>query len=434
MKIGLISPKGSFLSNDPQFKSFWENSDFLHPYKYHWSGISLGLLILAALTPPEFDVEVIDEHFDVIDFNKDYDLVAISAMTQQSLRAYEIADEFRRREKVVVIGGIHATLLRHEAKEHADSVVVGEGERIWPVILDDFLTGRLRPYYISEQPIDLRQSPIPRYDLLDSRNYNVVWVQTSRGCPHDCDFCASSKIFGRKFRYKEIDQIVEEIKFIKQLFKNITIDFTDDNMFVNRGFSVELLKKLKGLNIKWRGETDISIADDQGFLRLLKESGCQALLVGLESVNKPSLRFLDKGNWKFRMYDKYTSAIENIQSLGIGIIGAFILGFDEDDYTIFRETADFIIKNKLYGANISILTPFPGTRLRERLEKEKRILSNDWSNYTIWDVNFVPKKMTVNQLQEGMLATSMKVYNAEVRQEVAAHFKDIYCSLTRKVS
>ena len=434
MKIGLISPKGGFLSNDPQFKGFWDNSDFLDTYKYHWSGISLGLLILAALTPREFDVEIIDENFDLIDFDRDYDLVAISAMTQQSLRAYEIADEFRRRGKVVVIGGIHATLLKYEAKEHADSIVVGEGEKIWPVILDDFLNSRLRPYYISERPIDLKQSPIPRYDLLDSKNYKVVWVQTSRGCPHDCDFCASSKIFGRKFRYKKIDQILEEIKLLKQLFKNITIHFTDDNMFVNRTFSVELLNKLKELNIKWRAQTDISIADDQGFLRLLKESGCLSLFVGLESVNKLSLKFLDKGNWKFSMYDTYSSAIEKIQSLGIGVTGAFILGFDEDDYTIFGETADFIIKNRLYGAMMSILTPFPGTRLRERLENEKRILSNDWSNYTLWDVNFIPKKMTVNQLQEGMLTTNMKVYNGEVRQRVAAHFKDIYCTLSRQVS
>lgn len=434
MKLALINPKGSSLSQDREFKEFWENSSDLDTYKFLWSGFSIGLLTIAALTPKSFDdIDMIDENFDSINFNKKYNLVGISAMTQQILRAYFIADKFRQQGIKVVIGGIHATVLPKEVKDHADAVLIGEAEEIWPKLIEDFNNDQLKPFYKNEKPPNLKKTPVPRYELLNKENYKTIWVQTTRGCPHNCEFCAASKIYGKVYRTKLINKIIEEIKLIKKIWQNPQISFADDNMFVNKEFSIKLLKEIKKFNIRWLAQTDISISNDDRFLSFLKDCGCKTLFIGFESIIGKSLFAINSNHWKFKYLKYYPKAIEKIQSKGIGVIGAFIIGFDTDDHTVFKKTTKFILDNKLYGAQVSILTPLPGTKLRERLESEGRVISNNWSKYTAWDVNFLPAKLKADELQEGILEVNKIIYSKKVKLETAKHFKDIYTKLQQKI-
>lgn len=431
MKLALISPKGAFLGRNAKFAAFWNNSESLRNYKHLWSGTSLGLLIIASLTPKSFDIEFIDENFNPVDYDKDYDIVAITAFTQQAPRAYQIADQFRTRNIFVVIGGIHATLMPHEAKKHANTVIIGEAEELWPKFINDFLNRTTKPFYENKQPVDLSRSPIPRYDLVDPNNHHTAWVQTTRGCPHQCEFCAASSIFGSKYRRKNVKQVEAELSLVKQRWRNPIVIFADDNLFVNKKHSVQIVKILGRLNIKWIAQTDLSIAKENTLLDLLRLNGCIFLFIGFESINPSNSKYFSNKS-KLTKIDSYEKAVHTIQSKGIGIMGAFIVGFDHDDKSVFKETCNFIIDNHLYGAQIAILTPLPGTKLRERLELEGRILSNDWSNYTVFDVNFIPKKMSKRELQDGILTMYKTIYSRDVQLRIASHFKNIYRGLIHK--
>lgn len=431
MKIALISPKGSFLSNNRDFKKFWKKNRGVVAHRHYWSGFGSGLLIIAALLPKNIDVKLIDENFDPINYNEDFDLVAVATpTTQQANQAYKIADGFRKRGIKVLIGGIHATVLPEEAKQHADSVVVGEVEPVWKEFMEDFLSGNIKPFYRSSGSFDLRKSPRPRYELLTSKNYKMVWIQSSRGCPFDCEFCVASKIYGVKFRHKDISQVIGEIAAVRKIWKNsVKIGFSDDNLFVDRKYALELVKAMASLGIRWFAQCDISIGKEKDFLSLLRKSGCELLFIGIESAHKGSLYEINKNRIKARFFDKYKEYIKNIQSHGIGVMGAFVVGLDGDDLSIFDKTSDFIIDNKMYASQITILTPLPGTRLRERLEKENRVLSGRWDNYTFGDVNFMPRKMTPVQLQKGLVKVYSRIYARQVREEVGKYFKGVYLKI-----
>ncbi len=437
MKLALITPKSAFLRSDSGITNIFETSTrssdgyTLMPLRYkHWSGGNLGLLIVAALTPPDFEVDFIDENYEEINFDIRYDLVGISAMTQQATRAYEIADEFRKRGVKVVIGGIHATVLPEEAKEHADSVVMGEAENTWPEFIKDLRKGQVKPYYKSETPVDLSQSPVPRYELLKKYDYKMIWVQTTRGCPRDCEFCVASNIFGKKYRHKAISQVLNEINYVRGLWNEPLINFADDNMFVNRSYSYELVKRLKSMELRWLAQTDVSLAEDDEFLELLRKSGCVLLFIGFETLSKQG--GLDRQGWKGNKIERYPEIIRKIQSYGIGIMGAFIIGLDEDGMTIFDDLSRFIIDSRLYAAQITVLTPLPGTRLRKRLLEQNRIVSSDWKRYTFEDVNFIPKRMKPGELQEGLLEIYKRIYAKDARMAVVRHFKEIYAQLYKR--
>lgn len=432
MRIAFIAPKGK-VSNNQDFMDFWNKSDEIRPYRVHFTGASSGLLIMASLTPRTWKIEFIDENVETIDFNKSYDIVAISSMTQQSIRAYEIADVFRKKGVTIIMGGIHATVMPEEVKEHVDSVVVGEGEEIWPVILKDFLNGKLEPFYRSKRLSDLTRLPIPRYDLLNPKKYKAIWIQTSRGCPNDCEFCCASNIYGHKFRYKTIAQVEKELNNIINIWgRNILVSFADDNMFVNRNFSIKLINKIKDLKIRWFAQTDISVADDESFLEFLKKSGCAILFIGFESLNSKNLLSLNRNTKKEKYLNRYSEIIRKIQGYGIGVMGSFIVGMDEDNESVFTKTSDFIIRNNLFAAQITALTPLPGTRLRERILKENRLLSSNWDNYTFTNVNFQPKKMSTEKLEQGLLNVYKNVYSYDVRLEKARYFKKVFLDLKDK--
>jgi radical SAM superfamily enzyme YgiQ (UPF0313 family) len=432
MKLALVSPRSSFLGRHAQFINFLNQSPEMAFYRHYWSGLGLGLLIIGALTPDDVAIELIDENIEEIDFKKDYDIVAITAMTQQATRAYEIAKRFRGKNTTVVLGGIHPTVLPDEAKLHGNSVVVGEAENLWSKLLADFEHNKLRDIYATHQEVSLNESPIPRYSLLEEKPYKIVWVQATRGCPHNCTFCCASKVYGSKLRHKSISQVMAEIGEIRSINQHALIGFSDDNLLCDKKFSSQLIEKTIDMKIRWIGQSDISVAHNRTLLKLIKRSGCVALIIGLESINEENLRGLDSSNWKMKHLKNYAENIRHIQNEGIGVIGTFIVGFDNDDNSTFDNLVDFIIGNHLVGAQISALTPFPSTRVRERLLREGRILDTPWENYTLYDVNIRPKKMSPMQLEQGVLKAFQKIYSPEVAVEKAKYFKHIFSRLSKE--
>lgn len=374
LRLALISPKGTTFGKNPEFQELISNSVNLSKWKNIFTGFSPGLLVVASLTPNSWEIELIDENMEPLDFSKAYDLVGITAMTQQANRAYEIAGIFKERGIKTVIGGIHATVMPQEVKEHADSVVIGEAENLWPQVIGDFSQNNLQPFYCAKAETDLSKSPFPRYDLLKDKFYNTIWIQTTRGCPHDCEFCAATRIFGRKYRRKTIRQVIDEIRYVRDNYKKSRIAFADDNLFVDRRFSKLFLNEIIPLKIRYHAQSDVSIADDDELLELLVKSGCSFLLIGFESVSEDSLRGVDRSDWKLNRVKTYSTSIKKIQSKGIGILGAFIVGLDNDDKTIFSQLIDFVVKHNLFETQVTISTPLPGTRLRDRLEREGRLL------------------------------------------------------------
>lgn len=426
MKIALISPRGATAIDD-RLRSIFQDSRDVQGYIDSLShAFSSGLLVVAALTPDCHEIRVIDENYDSIDFNEAFDLVGISAMTQQASRAYEIADAFRKRGVMVVMGGIHATVLPQEAKEHCDAVFIGEAEHTWPAFLDDLSKRTMMSFYRGEAAPDMAASPIPRYDLLNRNNYKVIWMQTSRGCPHDCEFCSASRVYGYAYRHKSIAGIMDELNVIKSIWPRGRINFADDNFFVNKKFSKELMRHLKALDLRWFAQTDISVAYDDELLDMLKDAGCTTLLIGFESVSEQSLGSVNRNSWKRKQLSGYSPAIEKIQSKGIGIVGTFIIGFDSDTKETIHTLSEFIIANNIFVPQITILTPLPGSRLYERLTEEKRMLHNPWSHYTFTEINFNPRNISVEDLKNELYNTYEKVYSRDVRLKVLNHFKSIF--------
>jgi radical SAM superfamily enzyme YgiQ (UPF0313 family) len=434
VKLGLISPRGTIFFESDRFLDFWKDFNGVNYYKNAWSGISTALPLVAALTPDSFLISIIDENFEEVNFETDFDIVGITAMTQQATRAYEIARQFRERGVYTVIGGIHPTGMHDEAGQYVDTVIIGEAEHTWPVFIRDFLGGKPKPVYKAEQPghVDLEQSPPPRYDLLKREHYNTLWPQTTRGCPHYCEFCAASNVYGPKFRHKTISQVMREIEIITNTWTNPTICFADDNMFVNRNFAGQLIRELMPLKLSWMAQTDISVAEDEEFLKLLYDSGCQTLYIGFESLAEQNLDRLDPHNWKLKQLHRYPLLVEKIQSRGIGIHASFMVGMEEDNQDTFQNIIDFIVTNHLMGGSISILTPYPGSRLRERLEKEGRLLDREWSQYNGGNVTFSHKLLQPDELYAGFLRIWKEIYAPAVQAQKRNYFKGVYKKLLKE--
>lgn len=442
MKLGLISPKSMFLEHtdmtaDPEvreamndFLTYDEGSDVSKGL--YLLALSPALPLIAALTPEPFDeIKIMDGNKEEVDFDEPFDLVGISMMTPQATEGYRIADEFRRRGVFVVLGGVHPTLLTLEAREHADVVFVGEAEHTWPQFIEDFLKKRPRPLYEEKGIVDLETSPIPRYDLLKSEHYNHVYIQTTRGCPYDCDYCSVSVVYGRRYRHKTVEQIVEEVKLAKSVWgaRSPIVFFADDNMFVNRPHAKKLLRALIPLKIKWVTQVDITVGDDEELLDLIYESGGIYLLIGFESITESGIASLSA--WKSRQLEDNPRRIETIQSHGIGILGTFIVGTDTDDASVFEKIVRFSVGNHLDRIHISILTPFPGTRIRERMERAHRLLDKTWGNYNLWGINFTPRLMGPRELQLGQLRALKRFYSPEIQIEKVRYFKKIFKTLQR---
>lgn len=329
------------------------------------------------------------------------------------------------------MGGIHASSLPAEAVEYCDSVVIGEAEYLWQSVVNDAENGCLKRKYENNSTVDLASCPVPKYGLL-SPKYKAIWIQTSRGCPVDCEFCAASKVYGKKYRRKAVDQVVREIKEAKRFFPNAFISFSDDNFTVNREYTKQLCREIIPLKIRYAIQSDISVANDPELLTLLRESGCFSLFIGFESVNAQNLEGIDRGGLKRRQFDNYPSIIHTIQSHGLAVHGAFILGLDHDTVDTSNAISEFIINNRLSEAQITLLTPLPGTRLRQKLADQNRLLNNKWENFTFCDVNIIHPNMTKEQLEEGIVAIYQKINTPEVYKAKIEYFKQIQIALLKK--
>lgn len=368
----------------------------------------LSLPVIASLTPPEFEVEIIDEYFEDINFECKVDLVGITAMSTQAPRAYQIADEFRKRGKKVIMGGSHASALPDEALMHVDSVVIGEAEGIWGDVLKDFLNNKLKGIYKSSEFHSLCGLPIPRYDLLKVDRYRLLKInfpmQVGRGCPNKCDFCSVNKFFGNRYRHRPLEEIIEEIKKINKR----GIVFVDDNIIGNIQFAKSLFEKLIPLKIRWSGQVSLNVAKDKELLELAARSGCAVMFIGIETLSKKTFENMHKS---FIDPGEMSELIKRINKFGIKIRGSVIFGFDEDDNTVFEKTVNFLIKNKIIYADFNILTPLPGTSILEQFKKESRIFDWDWSKYNFKNVVFYPKCMTKEELQIGFWKAAQKFYS-----------------------
>lgn len=417
MKVGLIAMSGIRAASDELMRVGLTLPGVVERGKIVASLPSLSLLTLAAYVPEDVQVE----YHEIHDLQRrpqlpdGFDLVAIASFTAQIRDAYAVADWYRSRGVAVAMGGLHVSKLPDEAAAHCTSVAVGEGELLWPQMVADFRAGRLRPRYVSPpgEYFDLADAPMPRFELLDIDRYNRLTVQTSRGCPHLCDFCASSVLLTPRYSVKPVEKIIAEIRRIKELWPRPFIEFADDNSFAMRGHARRLLAALRDEEVKWFTETDISIADDPELLDLMRESGCRQVLVGLESPRAGGLDGIElRGNWKLRVASRYEQAVRAIQSRGITVNGCFILGLDGDTQATFDAIYDFADRVGLFEVQLTVMTPFPGTPLYERLLREGRILRpGAWERCTLFDVNFVPRSMSPEQLQQGLVSLARRMYD-----------------------
>lgn len=358
-------------------------------------------MTLAAYTPAGVRVRILDAYVERLDVDQltrgreRPDLVGIGALTPQANHAYHIADEFRRRGVPVVMGGIHPTALPEEALQHADSVVLGEAEGVWPRLIADFQAGRLQPRYQARGHPDLAGLRWPRRDLCPTWRYWVKWpVETSRGCPFNCFYCVDSTVFGPRYRFRPVEEVVEEIR---SLGRPRYIFFVDNNIVGNLERAKELFEALIPLGIRWTAQASITISRDEELLRLARRSGCIGVLIGLETLKKGLLRKIGKPVDPAR----YKEQIARIRRHGILVQGEFIFGFDEDDPSVFAETVRFAEEARLDSARFAILKPYPGTRLFEMWMRAGRITSTDWSLYHTRHVVFRPAQLTPEQLSRG---------------------------------
>lgn len=358
---------------------------------------TLSLAALAAVTPPEWEVAFHDDAIRQTPFDTDADLIALTAMTAQATRAYQLADAFRAQGKTVVMGGFHASNLPEEALTHVDSVVVGEGELAWPQLLADFQAGRLQRSYRADGLIDTSQIPVARRELFKgSGHFFTNTIQTTRGCPFDCEFCSVTAFYGRKYRKRPVEQVLAELEQLRKV--NSFVFFVDDNIVADRNYSLPLFAGMQGMGLKWLSHAPIDFAEDRELLKAAGESGCVGMFVGFESLNQESLAAMGKVT---NRADSFKAYAQQFRDHGIGILGSFVMGCDGDSPAVFEQTLRFCEDARLEAAIFPILTPYPGTAVRRRLEAEGRIISNNWQDYDMEHVTFEPRGMSVQELQDG---------------------------------
>jgi radical SAM superfamily enzyme YgiQ (UPF0313 family) len=401
---------------------------------------SLSLLTLAAMTPADIDLEYV-EIPHIADLNSgrlpDFDAVAISSYSAQIGEAYTLADQLRARGTKVIMGGPHVTAQPEEASQHTDAVVLGEAEPLWATVVEDLRRGRLETIYRpATGPLyDLRQSPVPKFGLLDPENYNRIPIQTSRGCPHCCEFCAGSRLHGPGYRQKTVDQVLAEVRAIGEVWERPFLEFADDNLFVDRRWGRELLERLQPLKTRWFAETDISVADDLELLQALRPAGCYQLLIGLESLSRDNLAGIESTGWKADRLERYVEAVRTIQDAGVTVNACFIVGLDYDTPAVFDDIRRFVCQAEPLDIQVTVLTPFPGTPLFERLRREARLDEPPfWHKCTLFDINYRPLGMTREQLRRGLYDLFRDLYNEGAFARRQRQYLDLLHVLRRRES
>lgn len=384
MKLLLILPKSE--------RGFWGKVS-----KNGKAGfVRLNLPTIAALTPQDWDVEILDARARPVDYNAKADIVGITGFTADMPNAYQIADNFRRKGVKVIMGGVHVSAMSDEALGHADAVIIGEAELVWHKALEDFTKGELKQRYEAGHLCDMKDMAIPRRNLFDRSMYVTGFniLQATRGCPFNCDYCTVTSFFGHEFRVRPVNEVIEEIKG----FDTKDFFFVDDNIVGRPRYAKELFTELIPLKVTWGSQASLTMAKDTELLKLYAKSGGKYVFIGFESLSQKNLEKIHKG---WNSAKGYKEAIKKIHDAGINILGSFVFGLDEDDKTVFKNTFDFIMETGMDAAQFHILTPFPGTVTYSTLEKEERIIDRDWAKYHTGEVVFQPKGMTADELQNG---------------------------------
>lgn len=382
----------------PALKEVRITKDNLYTHKQLFTLPYLGILNLAAVTPSEYEVDILNEHIDPLDYSKiNSGLIAITVMTPMAPRAYEIADKFRELGRTVVLGGMHPTYEPEEAAAHASAVVQGEAEETWPLLLDDLARGRLKKIYSKKKPFDLKRLPLPRRDLVAPLDNPTDVIQLTRGCPHRCSFCSIHNFHDNTFRTRPIDHIIEEMSSLKGRIMAVV----DDNIAGNHAWAKELFERMIPLKKKWISMASLSIAHDDELLRLARLSGCLGFFVGLETINDQNLLESNKLVNRSLVKD-IARAVKKMHGFGLGISAGTVYGFDHDNKKVFQTMLDLARDIRLNMLQVSPLTPFPGTELMEQFKKEGRAMDPDWSRYNFYNVVFKPKLLTRQELLDGM--------------------------------
>ena len=329
--------------------------------------IPLALPTVAALTPDHYDIRIIDEDIRAIPEDKAPDIVGITTLAATITRAFELADHFRAKGSKVVFGGPYASFMPDESLLHADSVVVGEAEGMWEECLSDFEKGAMKPVYKAETYCPYKTQKPPRWDLIPKKDIFQVAIQVSRGCPFNCDFCLVSRIFGRKMRYRDIGNVIEEIEAAPSSY----FFFVDDNLTINKRYAKELMKAIRPLGISWGCMCSIDVATDEELLQLMADAGCFNILIGFESLNPASLDETNKKHNKAATI--YEPAIQKIHSHGIHINASFVVGFDHDTLGEFDNIFDFSMRTHMPNVNLHLLAAPPGSEIQRKYREEGRL-------------------------------------------------------------
>ena len=396
MEIALLAPAGAMHRYNGLFHK-----------NLHYAPITLSLLASIAIKEFDADVKIYDETANPIPLDLDVDLIGITCITGTASRCYKFADYYRKKGIKVILGGVHPSLMPHEAKEHADSVIVGLGEDNFIKAILDYKENKLQKIYLQDESTTIENRPIPRKDLLNKKKYITLnTVEAIRGCNHTCTFCAYPKAFGTKLYKRTIQDIIGEIKTLKGKI----VVFPDVNLISDFSFAKDLFKAMIPLKKWWFGLTTSAIGTDDELLELFEESGCKGLLIGFESVNQETQKNIHKGVNKV---NEYKELMSKLHSHGIMVMGCFAFGSDEDKLDVFRRTVEMCTEAKIDLPRFSVITPFPGTDFYIELEKENRIKEKDWALYDVEHVVYKPKYMTKKELEEGIAKAWHESYSVK---------------------
>ena len=408
MRIHLISP------------THYNSDGSLHKTTRYWTS-GLTLPYLEALTPPRHEVSYVDELFYDLDLNQEADVVGITAMGPQIKRAFDLADHFRRRGTKVVLGGTWVTLTAEESLSHADAVVAGEAELVWPQVLEDLAANRSRGIYRATEwhslkaipRIDYTRLPLLKYEAFKKswlyRQYFHWPIFFSRGCPHPCEYCAVQTYYQRSFRTRPVDEVIEDLKIIKSLGAN-RILFLDDNPIARPEAAKELFRAMIPLKLKWASQSTINIARDPELLDLAARSGCVSLSIGLESINDDSLESISKG---FNQPKRFTRDLAAIRGKGIQVIALLMVGLDGDTVDTFSRSLRFLIDNQISFLKLFTPCPYPGTKYYDDMMAAGRIIESDWGKYDYGSTLIRPAQMNPEQMLEGFRYVYEGFYSAK---------------------
>ena len=375
-----------------------------------WQMEPLPAATIAGLTPKQVEVRFYDDRMEGIPFEEPTDLVAMSVETYTAKRAYQIATEYRKRRVPVVMGGFHPSLRPDEVAQHAEVVVCGEAEALWPRIIDDAQHGRLEKFYRQNGRISLKGLKPARSIFRGKRYLPIGLVESGRGCHFKCEFCAVQTVFNSTQTRRPVEDVIAEIEPLRREKK--LFFFVDDNITSNMQQAKEFFRALIPLKVRWVSQSSINAAHDEEFLELLARSGCQGVLIGFESLNSANLKEMNKAFNTMR--GGFTTALANLRKHRIRVYGTFIFGYDGDTPESFQETVEFAKDQSLYIAAFNHLTPFPGTPLYKRLETERRLLYESWwldERYSYNHIPFQPRSMTPENLQRNCLTARRQFYS-----------------------